>query len=239
MKSLIRRNYEKQPIADYSDYKSSSLRAPKNKKIYIPSSISEISGPKFDKNIIGKLDNDLTLNYSHNNKIPIGQKIIVHGKIVDQYYKPIEGALIEIWQANASGKYLHPNDQSDVPIDPNFCGSGRYITSSDGSYEFRTIQPGAYPYPNRGIEWRPMHIHFSIFGKSFGQRLITQMYFQGDPLINLCPMINSIPNEKAKKSLISSLDLSLSETDKLLAYKFNIILRGYNQTFFENRKEGL
>ena len=126
-----------------------------------------------------------------------------------------------------------------MPIDPNFCGSGRYITSSDGSYEFRTIQPGAYPYPNRGIEWRPMHIHFSIFGKSFGQRLITQMYFQGDPLINLCPMINSIPNEKAKKSLISSLDLSLSETDKLLAYKFNIILRGYNQTFFENRKEGL
>ena len=239
MKSLIRRNYEKQPIADYPDYKSSSLRAPKNKKIYIHSSISEISGPKFDKNIIGKLDNDLTLNYSHNNKIPIGQKIIVHGKIVDQYYKPIEGALIEIWQANASGKYLHPNDQSNVPIDPNFCGSGRYITSSDGSYEFRTIQPGAYPYPNRGIEWRPMHIHFSIFGKSFGQRLITQMYFQGDPLINLCPMINSIPNEKAKKSLISSLDLSLSETDKLLAYKFNIILRGYNQTFFENRKEGL
>ena len=239
MKSLIRRNFDKQPIADYPDYKSSSLRSPKNKKIYIPSSISEISGPKFNKNIIGKLDNDLTLNYSHNNKVPIGQKIIVHGKIVDQYYKPIEGALIEIWQANASGKYLHPNDQNDVPIDPNFCGSGRYITSSNGYYEFRTIQPGAYPYPNRGIEWRPMHIHFSIFGKSFGQRLITQMYFQGDPLIKLCPMINSIPNEKAKKSLIGSLDLSLSETDKLLAYKFDIILRGYNQTFFENRKEGL
>ena len=122
---------------------------------------------------------------------------------------------------------------------PNFAGCGRSITSSKGYYEFITIQPGPYPYTNRGIEWRPMHIHFSVFGKSFGQRLITQMYFEGDPLINSCPMVNSIPDEKAKQSLISKLDTSRFNTQKLLSYKFDIILRGTNQTFFENKIEGL
>ncbi len=147
--------------------------------------------------------------------------------------------MIEIWQANAAGKYLHQNDKNPAPIDPNFAGCGRSITSSDGYYEFLTIQPGPYPYPNRGIEWRPMHIHFSIFGKSFGQRLITQMYFEGDPLINLCPMVNSIADEKAKKSLVGILDTSRSNTQNILAYKFDIVLRGVKQTYFENRHEGL
>jgi|TARA_B110000093_G_scaffold50026_1_gene53570 protocatechuate 3,4-dioxygenase beta subunit len=239
IKTLIKKNYEKQPVSNYPDYKSSILRAPKNKKISVPSSISELSGPVFNKHIIGNLDNDLTLNYSKNNKLPIGQKIIVHGRVLDQYYKPLEGVLIEIWQANAGGKYLHMKDKNKAAIDSNFAGCGRYITPSNGSYEFITIKPGAYPYPNRGIEWRPMHIHFSIFGKSFGQRLITQMYFQGDPLIQFCPMVNSITDKKAKQSLVGSLDLTKSETDQLLAYKFDIILRGYNQTFIENRNEGL
>ena len=171
--------------------------------------------------------------------MPIGQKIIVYGKILDQFYNPLDGILIEIWQANSGGKYLHEKDKNDAPIDKNFAGCGRYITSNDGFYEFITIKPGAYPYPNRGIEWRPMHIHFSVFGKSFGQRLITQMYFQGDPLIKSCPMINSIPNPGAKKSLVGCLDLKKSKSDKVLTYKFDIILRGYNQTFFENRIEGL
>lgn len=239
IKSLINRNFEKQPVSNYSDYKSSILRAPKNKKINFPSTVSEISGPSFNKDIIRKLDNDLTLNFSKKNQIPIGQKIIVHGKILDQFHNPLDGILIEIWQANSGGKYLHEKDKNDAPIDKNFAGCGRYITSNDGFYEFITIKPGAYPYPNRGIEWRPMHIHFSVFGKSFGQRLITQMYFQGDPLIKSCPMINSIPNPGAKKSLVGSLDLKKSKSDKVLTYKFDIILRGYNQTFFENRIEGL
>tara|TARA_B110000459_G_C16512397_1_gene448540 strand:+ start:23 stop:748 length:726 start_codon:yes stop_codon:yes gene_type:complete len=239
IKSLIKRNFEKQPVANHSDYKSSILRAPKNNKINFPSTVSEISGPSFNKDIIRKLDNDLTLNFSNKNQMPIGQKIIVYGKILDQFHNPLDGILIEIWQANSGGKYLHEKDKNDAPIDKNFAGCGRYITSNDGFYEFITIKPGAYPYPNRGIEWRPMHIHFSVFGKSFGQRLITQMYFQGDPLIKSCPMINSIPNPGAKKSLVGCLDLKKSKSDKVLTYKFDIILRGYNQTFFENRIEGL
>ena len=237
--TLIKRNLKTHPQLNFPDYKSSRLRAPKNKKISFSSTSTEISGPVFNKDIIGKLDNDLTLNFSKNNILPIGHKIIVFGTISDQFANPIKGALIEIWQANAAGKYLHHNDNNTAPIDPNFAGCGRYITSSKGYYEFITIQPGPYPYPNRGIEWRPMHIHFSVFGKSFGQRLITQMYFEGDPLINSCPMVNSIPDEKAKHSLISTLDTSRYNTKKLLSYKFDIILRGTNQTFFENRKEGL
>ena len=239
IKSLIKRNYEKQPQLNYPDYKSSILRAPKKDKFFFPSSPSEISGPTFNKNIIGKLDNDLTLNFSHNNGTPLGHKIIVHGTIRDQFLKPIDGALIEIWQANAGGKYLHNSDQNIAAIDRNFAGCGRYITEGNGAYQFITIQPGPYPYPNRGIEWRPMHIHFSIFGQSFGQRLITQMYFEGDPLIKFCPMVNSIPDAKAKKSLIGLLDRTQSNIKKLLAYKFDIILRGSTQTYFENRKEGL
>ena len=239
IKSLIKRNYKKQPRLDYPDYKSSIFRAPKKEKFSIPDSISEVSGPIFNKKIIGNLDNDLSLNFSKNNELPIGHKIIVYGTLLDQYLKPIEGGLIEIWQANAAGKYLHMNDKNIAPIDPNFAGCGRYITSSNGAYEFVTIQPGPYPYPNRGIEWRPMHIHFSVFGKSFGQRLITQMYFEGDPLIKLCPMVNSIPDIKARASLIGSLDTTKSNTHQLLFYKFDIILRGMHQTYFENRKEGL
>lgn len=239
IKSLIKRNYEKQPQLNYPDYKSSILRAPKKDKFFFPSSPSEISGPIFNKNIIGKLDNDLTLNFSHNNGTPLGHKIIVHGTIRDQFLKPIDGALIEIWQANAGGKYLHNSDQNIAAIDRNFAGCGRCITEDNGAYQFITIQPGPYPYPNRGVEWRPMHIHFSIFGQSFGQRLITQMYFEGDPLIKFCPMVNSIPDAKAKKSLIGLLDRTQSNIKKLLAYKFDIILRGSTQTYFENRKEGL
>ena len=238
-KSLITRNYKKQPEVDFPDYKSSIFRAPKNKKISFPSSDSEILGPIFNKNIIGELDNNLTLNFSKNKNSPLGHKIIVYGTVLDQFSKPIEGALIEIWQANSAGKYLHDDDKNSAPIDPNFAGCGRCLTTSRGYYEFLTIQPGPYPYPNRGIEWRPMHIHFSIFGKSFGQRLITQMYFEGDPLIKHCPMVNSIADEKARKSLIGTMDTSRSNTQNLLAYKFNIVLRGIKQTYFENRREGL
>ena len=239
VKSLIRRNYNKQPEIDFPDYKSSIFRAPKNKKISFSFPHTEILGPIFNKNIIGELDNDLTLNFSKNKNAPLGHKIIVYGTVSDQFSNPIKGALLEIWQANSAGKYLHDKDKNSAPIDPNFAGCGRCMTTSRGYYEFLTIQPGPYPYPNRGIEWRPMHIHFSIFGKSFGQRLITQMYFEGDPLIKHCPIVNSIADEKAKRSLIGSIDTSRSNTQNLLAYKFDIVLRGIKQTYFENKREGL
>ena len=144
-KSLLKRNYNHQPLIDYPDYKSSLLRAPKQEKIFFPSTSSEISGPVFNKDIIGKNDNDLTVNFSKNSKSPIGHKILVYGTLKDQFSNPIEGALIEIWQANAAGKYLHPNDRTSTPIDPNFAGCGRCITQSDGTYDFFTIQPGPIP----------------------------------------------------------------------------------------------
>ena len=232
-KSLIKRNYKKHPEIDFPDYKSSIFRAPKNRKISFPSSNTEIIGPIFNKNIIGKLDNDLTLNFSRNKISPLGHKIIVYGTVSDQFTNPIEGALIEIWQANAAGKYLHNNDENPAPIDPNFAGCGRCLTSSSGYYEFLTIQPGPYPYPNRGIEWRPMHIHFSIFGKSFGQRLITQMYFEGDPLFKYDPIFNSIPDKKAQNRLVAKFSIDETIPEFAHAYIFNIVLRGREATPME------
>ena len=233
VKSLIKRNYDKQPQLNYPDYKSSILRAPKKDKVFFPPSLSEVSGPIFNKNIIGKLDNDLTLNFSQNNASPIGHKIIVHGTIRDQYLKPIEGALIEIWQANAGGKYFHNKDQNIAAIDPNFAGCGRFITENNGNYEFITIQPGPYPYPNRGVEWRPMHIHFSIFGQAFAQRLITQMYFEGDPHVGICPIVQSIGDGRAIEQLVARLDMAHSVPMDLRAYRFDIVLRGPDATMFE------
>ena len=177
--------------------------------------------------------NDLTVNFSQNGGKALGQEIFVYGFVKDEFGKPQSNVLIEIWQANSGGKYRHQSDNNDVSLDPNFAGCGRFLTSKDGRYHFKTIQPGAYPYPNRGIEWRPMHIHFSLFGRSFAQRLVTQMYFEGDPLISTCPMINSIPDKKSRKLLISKLDFSKTESHKILAYNFDLVLKGINQTYFE------
>ena len=233
MKLILEKIKNNQPKRLSPDYKSTLLRAPKKKLLeYIPTN-SEMTGPLFNEKIINENDNDLTINFSQNGEKAIGQEIFVYGIVKDEYGKPQSNVLIEIWQANAGGKYRHQNDNTQVSLDPNFAGCGRFITSSDGSYNFKTIQPGAYPYPNRGTEWRPMHIHFSLFGHSFVQRLITQMYFEGDPLISLCPMINAIPDKKSRKYLISKLDFSKTESNKILAYKFDLVLRGVNQTFFE------
>ena len=195
-----------------------------------------MTGPLFDEKIIDKNANDLTLNFSQNGGKALGQEIFVYGIVKDEFGKPQSNVLIEIWQANSGGKYRHQSDNNDVSLDPNFAGCGRFLTSKDGRYHFKTIQPGAYPYPNRGIEWRPMHIHFSLFGRSFAQRLVTQMYFEGDPLISTCPMINSIPDKKSRKLLISKLDFSKTESHKILAYNFDLVLRGINQTYFERNQ---
>ncbi len=236
---MLKKTKNNHPIRYFPDYKSSILRSPKLSLININPTLTEMTGPIFEKFKTNDLDHDLTLNYSQNNIKAYGQEIYVHGFVKDQYGIPQKNVMIEIWQANSGGKYRHQNDKNDVQLDENFAGCGRYLTKNDGYYVFKTIQPGAYPFPNRGTEWRPMHIHFSLFGKSFVQRLITQMYFEGDPLISLCSMINSIPSKKSRELLIASLDLSKTETNKILAYKFDITLRGTNQTYFENRKEGM
>jgi len=233
LKLILEKIKKSQPKRFAKDYKSTLFRSPKKKLLeFIPTN-TEMTGPLFDEKIIDKNANDLTLNFSQNGGKALGQEIFVYGIVKDEFGKPQSNVLIEIWQANSGGKYRHQSDNNDVSLDPNFAGCGRFLTSKDGRYHFKTIQPGAYPYPNRGVEWRPMHIHFSLFGRSFAQRLVTQMYFEGDPLISTCPMINSIPDKKSRKLLISKLDFSKTESDKILAYNFDLVLRGINQTYFE------
>lgn len=216
------------------DYRSSIFRSPKKTPVSIENITSDLSGHIFEKNDLGSLDNDLTKNYCKNSE-PIGERIIIFGKVLDENSKPIPNCLIEIWQANSSGRYRHNGDNYNAPLDPNFGGWGRCLTDDNGNYFFKTIKPGAYPWPNGGNNWRPAHIHFSVFGLSFLQRLITQMYFEGDPLISICPIAQSINNKNALESLISKLDLSKSVHMDYRAYKFDIILRGEKSIPFENR----
>ncbi|MBD3788701.1 MAG: protocatechuate 3,4-dioxygenase subunit beta, partial [Sphingomonadales bacterium] len=169
----------------------------------------------------------------------IGERIIMHGRVMDDQGRPVPGVLVEIWQANAGGRYRHKKDGYLAPLDPNFSGCGRTVTNGEGRYEFLTVRPGAYPWPNGVNDWRPMHIHVSVFGHGFGQRLITQMYFEGDPLIARCPIVNTIPSQAAIDALIAPLDMSASIPMDCLAYRFDIVLRGRRQTYFENRREGM
>ena len=223
------------PKSFFPDYKSSILRSPKKHLVSIDTIISDLHGNMFDKNDLGLLDNDLTKNFNKHNE-PIGERIVVYGKLLDENSKPIPNSLIEIWQANSGGKYRHSRDTYKAPLDPNFGGWGRCLTDENGNYYFKTIKPGAYPWPNGGNNWRPAHIHFSIFGLSFLQRLVTQMYFEGDPLIAKCPIAQSINNKKALESLISKLDINKSIHMDYIAYKFNIILRGEKSIPFEKSK---
>jgi protocatechuate 3,4-dioxygenase beta subunit len=158
----------------------------------------------------------------------------VFGKVLDESGRPVSNALIEVWQANAGGRYRHKNDSYLAPLDPNFGGCGRCLTDSDGNYSFRTIKPGPYPWPNGGNDWRPAHIHFSIFGQAFAQRLITQMYFEGDPHVEICPIVQSIGDARAIEQLVARLDMAQSVPMDLRAYRFDIVLRGPNATMFEN-----
>ena len=189
--------------------------------------------------MIGPLDNNLVLNFATDGSPAIGERILVHGQVLDEFARPVPNTLIEIWQANAGGRYRHIKDTYLAPLDPNFGGCGRTLTDDQGRYQFLTIRPGAYPWPNRGNEWRPMHIHFSVFGHSFGQRLITQMYFEGDPLIARCPIAATIKNRSQLDRLVAPLDMPMARPLDFLAYKFDIVLRGRRQTMFENRLEGL
>jgi protocatechuate 3,4-dioxygenase beta subunit len=192
----------------------------------------------FGHDILGPLDNDLIRNFAAPGDMAIGPRLIVHGRVLDENARPVPGALIELWQANAGGRYRHAKERYLAPLDPNFGGCGRAITDADGAYRFMTIQPGPYPWPNGPNAWRPAHIHFSVFGHSFAQRLITQMYFEGDPLIPLCPIVQAIADPAAVHQLTARLDMDATAPMDALAYRFDIVLRGRGSTPFENRMEG-
>lgn len=225
------------PPAFTPDYKTSVLRSPRCALLSLQNSLSEVTGPLFNYNELDPLDNDLIRNYANAGE-PIGERIIVHGLILDEARRPVPNTLVEVWQANAGGRYRHKNDTYVAPIDPNFGGCGRVLSDAEGRYHFRTIKPGPYPWRNFVNSWRPAHIHFSVFGSGFAQRLITQMYFEGDPLITKCPILNAIPDPEAVKQLVAPLDLNAAIPIDTLAYRFNIVLRGRRSTLFENKLEG-
>lgn len=231
------RDWSVHPPAYAPNYKTSILRSPKNALISLQNSLSEITGPVFSQDELGPLDNDLIMNYAKDG-LPIGERIIVHGYVLDENGRPVPNALVEVWQANAGGRYRHKKDQYIAPIDPNFGGCGRMLTDKNGYYVFRTIKPGPYPWRNRVNDWRPAHIHYSISGTGFAQRLITQLYFEGDPLIATCPILRSINNEEAIRGLIALVDRPADIQLDSRAYRFDITLRGSRATHFENRIQG-
>lgn len=236
---FIPRDREWQPDALTPPYKTSIKRSPQAALLSFPSTLSEETSPVFGHNLIGDLDNDLILNYAAPGQSAIGPRIIVHGRVLDENGRGVPGALLEFWQANAGGRYRHKKESYLAALDPNFGGCGRTITGEDGNYEFRTVQPGPYPWPNGMNDWRPAHIHFSVFGHGFAQRLITQMYFEGDPHIKLCPIVGVLKSQEAVDALTGLLDMNRTVPMDSRTYKFDIVLRGRRQTYFENRKEGL
>ena len=236
---LIPRNHDIHPVAFDPDYKTSVPRSPKLALLSMESTLTEETGPAFGHNMLGEYDNNLILNYTQGKAPAIGERIRVHGQVLDETGQPVPNTLVEVWQANAGGRYRHIKDTYFAPLDPNFGGCGRTLTNDQGYYEFLTVRPGAYPWPNRANDWRPMHIHLSVFGSGFGQRLITQLYFQGDPLIDLCPIAHTIKDRGQLERLVAPLDMQSSRPMDYLAYKFDVVLRGRRQTRFENKPEGM
>lgn len=225
------------PPALTPGYKTSVARSPRLALISLQGSLSETTGPTFGHGDINPIDNDLIKNYAKSGD-PVGERIIVHGRVRDENARPVPNTLVEVWQANAGGRYRHRKDGYLAPIDPNFGGCGRTLTDDDGYYFFRTIKPGAYPWRNDVHNWRPAHIHVSVFGRAFCQRLITQLYFEGDPLIPICPIVRTIPDPDAIDRLVAKLDMNAAVPLDCLAYRFDIVLRGRRSTLFENRLEG-
>ncbi len=215
------------PPYRYPGYRSTGLRAPTRPLIAVDEGLSEITGPRFESDVIGPSDYDLTRQHAGE---PLGQRIILSGLVLDEVGQPIPNTLVETWQANAAGRYAHPEDQHDAPLDPNFSGGGRCLTDAEGRYRFISIRPGAYPWLNHANAWRPAHIHFSLFGEYFASRLVTQMYFPDDPLIAYDPIYQSIPDPAEARRLIAAFDLSLTEPGFALGYRFDIVLAGANAT---------
>ena len=221
-----------QPPYLHEGYRSTLKRAPQQPLVPLVHRLSELTGPVYGHESIRPLDHDLTRNALVNGEA-IGERIIVTGRVLDEQGNPVRNALLEIWQANACGRYIHKADQHDAPLDPNFTGAGRVLTDDSGEYRFTTIKPGAYPWKNHDNAWRPAHIHFSVFGRNFLQRLVTQMYFPGDPLLSLDPIYNSVPDEQGRLRLISAYDHTVTQPLWALGYRFDIVLAGPCQTPFE------
>ena len=219
-----------QPEYFYPPYRATALRAPRQPLILLPHTLSEITGPVFGDQKVREADSDLTRQHRDE---PLGERIIVTGRVLDEDACPIPHTLVEIWQANAAGRYRHVNDSHAAPLDPNFTGAGRAMTDENGAYRFVTIKPGAYPWRNHENAWRPAHIHFSLVGNAFATRLVTQMYFPGDPLLPLDPISQSIPDPKARERLIAAFDLQTTQPEWALGYRFDIVLRGRESTPFE------
>jgi protocatechuate 3,4-dioxygenase beta subunit len=216
------------PPYDYPAYGSTKLRRPARALHLLPQRLTELTGPVFGAERVRAGDDDLT-----NGGAAIGQRIVVHGRLLDGDGHAVPGSLIEVWQANAAGRYAHAVDRWPAPLDPNFTGAGRVVTDAEGRYRFTTIRPGAYPWRNHDNAWRPAHIHFSVFGQAFTQRLITQMYFPDDPLFFQDPIFNSVPDPNARGRLISAYDHDATTDHWALAFRFDIVLRGREQTPFE------
>lgn len=221
---MDKRDWSVHPSYLFPDYQSTILRAPKRELLPIKSHLSERTAPVFGLDSISPLDNDLTKNGRVNGE-PLGERIVVSGRVLDQNGQPIRNTLVEIWQANACGRYVHKVDQHDAPLDPNFMGGGRTLTDNEGRYKFYSIKPGAYPWGNHLNAWRPNHIHFSLFGPQIASRLVTQMYFPGDPLLQFDPIYKGAP-EKNREAMISKFTLDLTEPNFALGYEFDIVLRG-------------
>jgi len=220
-----------QPDYLFPPYASTVKRSPAQPLIVLPASLSEITGPMFGSDVIKANDHDLTKQGSGD---PIGERIVVSGRVLDANARPVANTLVEIWQANAAGRYPHRRDNHNAPVDPNFPGCGRTMTDALGRYRFITIRPGEYPWRNHYNAWRPAHIHFSLFGPAFATRLVTQMYFPGDPLLDYDPMYQSIPDPRARSRLVSTFDWETTIPEQALGYKFDVILRGRDETPMES-----
>ena len=215
------------PPLHYPDYRSATWRVPMRPLVVLPGRVHDLASPVYAEEDIGELDNDLTRQHRGE---PLGERIIVTGRLLEESGRPVRSSLIEIWQPNAAGRYRHKVDNWPSPLDPNFTGAGRALTDKDGYFRFLTIKPGAYPWGNHPNAWRPAHIHFSLFGRAFTQRLVTQMYFPDDPLFFQDPMYNSIRDERAAKRMISAFDYDATEDHWALAYRWDIVLRGEEAT---------
>jgi protocatechuate 3,4-dioxygenase, beta subunit len=206
------------------------LRAP-TRLVPLPAQLADLAAPAFGEETVAPGDNDLTKQHSGE---PLGERILVTGRVLESDGRPVRGALLEVWQANAAGRYLHEVDQHPAPLDPNFTGAGRSLTDEEGRYEFVTVKPGAYPWRNHPNAWRPAHIHFSLFGRAFTDRLVTQMYFPGDPLFEYDPIFQSVRDPRARERLVATFDLGTTREEWALGYRFDIVLRGAAATPLES-----
>lgn len=226
MPDLYAREDEGQPPSLHPSYASTVARSPRQPLVRIPQTLTEISGPDDWVRLMGPAMADLTSQHAG---APIGQRIIVSGRVLDERGRPAPRTVVEIWQANAAGRYVHANDQWDAPLDPNFTGAGRVVTDGDGAYRFVTVRPGAYPWKNHHNAWRPAHIHLSVLGPAFATRLVTQMYFPDDPLFAIDPIAGAVP-EPFRQRLVARLDLATTQPSWALGYLFDIVLRGPDAT---------